>query len=713
MPADAARPAGGASTRPGATELGNGADHLGKSTPGDGAEQGAAGDAGGAGGAGGAGRAALEGRLGTIPVSETRKYSGLSDAAAGSQEAARDPLIGQEIEGRYVIQRRIDRGGMATVYQALDQRLDRIVALKIMHPHLAEQGDFLARFRREARAAAKLTHSGIVAVYDQGGTSQLSYLAMEYIHGPNLRAHLRQRGSLTVSQALIITEHVLAALSAAHRVGLVHRDMKPENVLLPREGGVKVADFGLARAVTEATGATTGSIFGTVAYLAPELITNSFADARTDIYAVGVMLYELLVGRQPLHGETPMAVAYKHVNEGIPAPSAAVEWIPAEVDALVAEFTARSLDDRPADAATALEKVRAVRASLPADVLARRATVVPPVGGASGEPSDDGRSGAITVHVESPSPAVLAANTGKVQKKKNRGWLVSLLLVVLLAAGTAIGWNWYMKVGPGSYSVVPRVVNLPVTDARSALEFEGFAVNVKEMHSDDVARDHVISSAPSAGERIKRGTAIELVVSLGIEQVVVPQLAGLTKDGAIAALGQARLEVGQVTEEFSEDVDAGSVISTSPAQGEKVDHSSLVDLVVSKGPEPIPVPAVAGTTREAATQALENARFTVEVTEEFSSEVEAGNVISQSVEAGTRVVPGTTVTLVVSKGPQMVAIPALIGKQYHEAAAILTGLGLVPVRENVLDGYFGTVRSSNPGAGTEVPIGSTVTLSVV
>lgn len=651
--------------------------------------------------------------LSDIPVPETRKYTGLAQAAgAEGQDAVRDPLIGQLVEGRYVIQRRIDRGGMATVYQALDQRLDRIVALKIMHPHLAEQGDFLARFRREARAAAKLTHSGIVAVYDQGGTSQLSYLAMEYIHGPNLRSHLRQRGSLTVSQALIITEHILAALSAAHRVGLVHRDMKPENVLLPREGGVKVADFGLARAVTEATGATTGSIFGTVAYLAPELITNSFADARTDIYAVGVMLYELLVGRQPLHGDTPIEVAYKHVNNGIPAPSLAVEWMPSEVDALVASFTARALDDRPDDAATALEMVRAVRNSLPADVLGRRATVVTPAGGANGA-GDDGRSGAITVHVESPSPAVIAANTGKVSKKKSRGWLVSLLLVILLAAGTAIGWNWYMKVGPGSFSVVPRVVNLPVSDARSALEFEGFTVKVTEKHSDDVAREHVISSAPSAGERIKRGTPVELVISLGIEQVSVPELSGLTKDGAIAALGQARLEVGKVTEEYSEEVDAGSVISSSPAAKQRVDHDSVVDLVVSKGPEPIPVPAVTGSTRESATQALENARFTVEVTEEFSSEVEAGHVISQSVEAGSRMVPGTTVTLVVSKGPQMVAIPELIGKQYHEAAAILTSLGLVPIRENVLDGYFGTVRSSNPGAGAEVPIGSAVTLSVV
>ncbi|MDO4791529.1 MAG: Stk1 family PASTA domain-containing Ser/Thr kinase [Buchananella hordeovulneris] len=652
----------------------------------------------------------------TARSGETKKLSDLAgQAQAGdAQQAPADPLIGQVIDGRYVIQRRIDRGGMATVYQALDQRLDRIVALKVMHPHLAEQGDFLARFRREARAAAKLTHSGIVAVYDQGGTSELSYLAMEYIHGPNLRTHLRQRGSLTVSQALIITEHILAALSAAHRVGLVHRDMKPENVLLPREGGVKVADFGLARAVTEATGATTGSIFGTVAYLAPELITNSFADARADIYAVGVMLYELLVGRQPLQAETPVAVAYQHVNAGIPAPSEVVDWIPAEVDQLVASFTARAVDQRPADAAAALEMVRAVRNELPADVLSRRATVVAPANGAASPGEvNAGRSGAITVHISSPSPAVIAANTGKVKKKRGRSLLVSLLLVVLLAAGGVLGWNWYVKVGPGSFSVVPRVANLPVADAKSALEFEGFEVKVTETFDDDVTAQHVISSTPAAGQRIKRGTTISVVVSLGIEQVAVPKVTGLTKDGALAALQQGRLEAGNVAEEFSESVDAGLVISCSPNVGTKVNHSTKVDLVVSKGPEPVPVPAVTGAAQEAAVEALTTARLQAEVTEEFSSEVAAGVVISQSVEAGSRVVPGSSVTLVVSKGPQMVSVPDLTGKQYEEAAAVLSNLGLVPARENVLGGFFGTVRSSNPGAGTEIPIGSTVTLTVV
>lgn len=293
-----------------------------------------------------------------------------------------DPLVGRLVDGRYQVVSRIARGGMATVYLAVDRRLDRDVALKVMHPHLAEGtagANFVARFRREARAAARLTHPGLVGVYDQGVDGETSYLTMEYVDGVNLRRHLAERGSLSVGEALGVAEQVLDALAAAHRAGLVHRDVKPENVLLASDGRVKVTDFGLARAVTEVTSTTTGTVFGTVAYLAPELVLHGGSDARTDVYAAGVLLYEMITGAQPFTGETPIQIAFQHVNSDVPAPSDTASWLPVEVDELVGALSAREPDDRPADAGAALALLRRTRTALDTATLDRRVDVEPAV----------------------------------------------------------------------------------------------------------------------------------------------------------------------------------------------------------------------------------------------------------------------------------------------------------------------------------------------
>jgi eukaryotic-like serine/threonine-protein kinase len=283
----------------------------------------------------------------------------------------RDPLVGRLVDGRYAVTARIARGGMATVYLALDRRLDREVALKVMHAHLGDDPQFTARFIREARSAARLSHPGVVAVFDQGEDDGLLYLAMEYLQGRTLRTVLGELGVLTPGEALDVLEPVLDALAAAHAAGIVHRDIKPENVILTDDGRVKVADFGLARAASSVA-ATSGVLMGTAAYLAPELIADGIADARGDVYAIGVVLFEMLTGQQPFAGDVPLRVAYRHVHEDVPAPSSLARGLPEPLDVLVRSATARDPERRPADATTLLALERSVRAHVPAPALAVR-----------------------------------------------------------------------------------------------------------------------------------------------------------------------------------------------------------------------------------------------------------------------------------------------------------------------------------------------------
>ncbi|GMA25699.1 hypothetical protein GCM10025864_34580 [Luteimicrobium album] len=319
-----------------------------------------------------------------------------------------DPFVGTLVDGRYEVVSRIARGGMATVYLAVDRRLDRNVALKIMHAHLVdgvEGAEFVSRFRREARAAARLTHPGLVGVYDQGFDGETSYLTMEYVPGTNLRARLRDERTLSLGETLRLLEEILDSLAAAHRAGLVHRDIKPENVLLTEDEHVKLADFGLARAVTEVAATATGTVLGTVAYLSPEVITTGRCDARTDVYSVGVLAYEMLLGKHPHTGSTPIQVAFEHVNSDIPAPSRSAWWMPIEVDELVCSLAARDPDDRPRDAAAALALVRQTRRMLSDADLERRAD--PPAAAA-----DEGPSGPVGAAPSGRAPADAGTTTG-------------------------------------------------------------------------------------------------------------------------------------------------------------------------------------------------------------------------------------------------------------------------------------------------------------
>ncbi|WP_230977224.1 Stk1 family PASTA domain-containing Ser/Thr kinase [Georgenia yuyongxinii] len=637
---------------------------------------------------------------------------------------ALDPMIGQLVDDRYEVTARVARGGMATVYRAVDRRLERTVAVKVMHPHLAESADFVARFRREARAAARLTHPGIVAVHDQGVAGEASYLTMEYVDGPNLRTVLRERGALPLGEALSLADEVLDALASAHRAGLVHRDIKPENVLLTADGRAKVADFGLARAVSEATAATTGTVLGTVAYLAPEIVTDGRADPRADVYAVGVLLYELLTGSQPFTGDAPIQVAFQHVNSSVPAPSAAVAWLPVEVDELVGALTARDPDERPQDAGAALTLLRRTLATLDPTTLTRRADVRPgpatPSGAGDVAVDDDAtrvtdlRNGHGTVAL--PIGAITRPQAGApARPRRRRVWsrVLAILLVLVVAAGA--GTLWWFQVGPGAMVNVPTVVGQAEDDAVAGLRDAELEPAVSRTHHDTVSEGEVISTDPAGGADARKGSEVQVSVSLGILMVTVPTLVDTSVEDAEAALDEAGLPAPEAREEYHGTVPAGIVLSSTPAAGEVVPHTTGVELVVSAGREPVGLPDVTGAAQADAVATLEGAGLVArEVTEQFSDTVAAGVVISQSPAPGAaQLYRGDAVALVVSKGPELFAVPDVVGSQVRQATQVLETAGFRVRVEEVLGGFFGTVRAQDPAAGAMLPRDSVITLTVV
>src|SRR5665648_33818 len=515
-----------------------------------------------------------------------------------------DPLLGRLVDGRYEVLSRIARGGMATVYLAIDRRLNREVALKVMHPHLAEGAtgtEFIARFRREARAAARLTHPGLVGVLDQGVDGETSYLAMEYVEGTNLRHRLAD-GPMAVGDALRIVESVLEALAVAHRTGLVHRDIKPENVLIATDGRIKVADFGLARAVTEVTATATGTVLGTVAYLAPELVARGASDARTDVYAVGILLYEMLAGTQPFTGETPIQIAYQHVHSDIPDVSAAVGWLPQEIDELVGALAARDPSDRPADAGAALQLVRRTRAVLDDELLARRAdpapaplVTTPPDDDAPGDPdateslavphpqdARDGQDGqdelrrTIALPIGTglthgpwavAGPTVDPLPPPPLDRRRRRVLLIGGL--VALAAGLGIGGWWFMTSGPGAYRPVPSgLVGAEQAAAEAVLTEAHLEATITQAFDPVVPLGVVVSTSPAEGQAVRKDGAVELVVSQGQDmRAVPPDLVGAAVTDVVAALQLAGFRVTEPFHANHDTVPAGNVIAMSVESG--------------------------------------------------------------------------------------------------------------------------------------------------
>jgi serine/threonine-protein kinase len=624
-------------------------------------------------------------------------------------------LSGEVIDGRYQLTRIVASGGMATIYAALDLRLDRQVAVKVMHPHLAQDEQFVSRFIREAKAAASLSHPNIVAVLDQGwnqGGTPCVFIVMELIEGATLRDYLHEQGALPVERALQLITPVASALAAAHRLGIVHRDIKPENILVSKEGRIKIADFGLARGALLGSTMTAESsvILGSVSYLSPEQVQRGVSDARSDVYSLGIVLFELLTGQKPYQGEDPVQIAIRHVNDRVPAPSTLNPNISPEVDELVLKATNIDPDKRPKDAGELHELLRALSEKL--DPKRRQLSLeldLPPLPINSNTKESKNRNKKTTQKEETVAKKEKTTPTKKIttspRVKRNRR----------IAAGLAITLGvlaWYLVVGPGSKVVVPSLAGLTTNQAKSQLEDLGLNLDIaSEEFSEDIPEGKVISSQPAGGGRVAPNGTVAVTVSRGKERYAVPNLQGLKIEVAENLLKDNKLILGEVVEEFSTEFPKGFIMRSAPTAGERIKRDSQVNIFVSKGIEQIGVSSYKGKSGEQALNELTEAGFEVDTRYIFSEDLPIGAVISQSPEAG-ELDKGSKITLLVSKGSEFVFIPNIFSLTQAKAVATLKDLELKVIVKTVGNKKTKVVTNVAPKVGTKVKRGSTVTITV-
>lgn len=637
-----------------------------------------------------------------------------------------DPLIGRLVDGRYRVRARIARGGMATVYVATDLRLERRIALKVMHGHLSDDSVFQSRFIQEARAAARLADPHVVNVFDQGQDGELAYLVMEYLPGITLRELMREQRRLTIAQTITIMDAILAGLAAAHKAGIVHRDVKPENVLLAEDGRIKIGDFGLARATTANT-ATGQQLLGTIAYLAPELVTRGTADARSDIYALGIMLYEMLVGEQPYKGEQPMQIAFQHATESVPRPSVRNPGVPEQLDELVLWSTEKSPDERPNNAQEMLDRLREIERSLGVSPTAVAATTTPIRSqGDSGDLTKVMPSTMVIDDVVAPAAAAQPVDNATLLRRrssKRRARGAFLLALVLLLAVAAGGVGWWFGSGPGSLVGVPPVAGLSYEDAAAVLSEEGFAPVQGEENSTEIDAGVAIRSDPEEGARLDKGTEVTVFISAGPAEHALEALNGKTADEARAYLTDLGIRVSDDDLLLYSRADTGIVINASVTpraggdayecgEGCSAFEADAVDLIVSLGG----LPDVVGMTADEASSALGEKDIATTTVEEFSDEVDEGRVISvPERDGGGNWRPGDTMTLVISKGPQLFEVPDVTGQNRDTAAKTLRDAGFEPTWNPLWTPFpngLTEVTGTDPAAGTMRRAGSEVTLLI-
>ena len=628
--------------------------------------------------------------------------------------------------GRYELHRRLGRGGMAEVYLARDQLLDRPVAVKVLFPALATDAGFVERFRREAQAAANLQHPNIVSVFDWGEANGTYFIVMEYVEGLTLAETLRDEGRLHPDRAAEITADIAAALGFAHRNGVVHRDVKPGNVLITRDGGVKVADFGIARAISDSSDQNltkTGSVMGTATYFSPEQARGAPVDPRSDLYSLGVVLYEMITGRPPFSGDSAVAIAYKHVQENPVPPRRVDPSLPETLEAICLKTLAKN----PANRYPSAQDLRAdLRRYLDGNRIMAEPVLAPPM--------DPGATGVMAPTMYGNETALVAGPVGwqqpagdgygdydeyydeEQEPKRSKWFLAALIALLLLLAGLL--FLLVSNLGGGDDDVpqveVPNVVGQPVDVATATLEQAGFDVETASENSDRPANE-VIRQDPAATTEADEGSTVTLTFSSGPEAVPVPDVVGETQADATRILTEAEFVPNPVPVE-SDDVEEGRVVSQTPAANENLAKGSQVTIEVSAGSGRIVIPDVAGQSAGTARGNLQRAGFTnIQERQQSSAEVAAGNVIGTDPGANAEAAPGDQITLIVSSGAERVTVPSVQGLSEQNARSAIEGAGLTPRVETQTvpnQNQDGVVITQSPSANQQANRGDTVTIFV-
>ncbi|MEU0545183.1 Stk1 family PASTA domain-containing Ser/Thr kinase [Nocardia sp. NPDC005978] len=661
-------------------------------------------------------------------------------------------MIGQMLEGRYRIDAPIARGGMSMVFRGVDTRLDRPVAIKVMDPKFAADPQFLTRFELEARAVAKLKHPSLVAVYDQGLDGDHPFLVMELVEGGTLRELLRERGPMPPHAVRAVAEPVLAAIGVAHAAGLVHRDIKPENVLISDSGEVKIADFGLVRAVAAANITSDSVILGTAAYLSPEQVTSGSADARSDVYSAGVLIFEMLTGRTPFTGDTSISVALQRVEKDVPSPSRFIAGVPPEIDELVAHATAREPGHRYANATEMAGELRRIAHELrlpdyrvpapqdsaehlsaryqvatPAAAPARRQHT-PPAGATdlttrlpaeAPAPPPHQHTRVMTAAREippnfAPPPAPAGVPPGRQDYrsersengKSRRTVMVWLGVVITLALLLGIGGWW---LGMGRYEAVPSIAGLDTQRAVAAIEAAGFQAETKQKASDIIPVGNVVGTDPPAGSKLTKGSTVAVLVSNGKPRV--PEVAAgadvNTVNQAIKDAGLTPVDAGEVGSAAAK----GTVAKVDPAPGTILPAGANVKVFRSKGSLPVKLPDLSGKSETDARAVLEKAGLTVGgIRNEFHPKIKSGEVISTDPAAGSTVESGSAVTLILNNG---IEVPNVLGNTVAVARAKLEALGLQVTVRQLASNDGSLVISQSTGVGNNLESGATITLVAI
>ena len=622
-------------------------------------------------------------------------------------------LTGHLIDGRYQLVRQMGSGGMATIYEAIDTRLDRRVAVKIMHAHLAQDEQFVERFIREAKAAAALSHPNIVSVQDQGWNQSgvpAVFIVMEMVVGHTLREYLTERGRIPIEDGIKFLLPVLSALGAAHKIGIVHRDIKPENILVSKEGRIKIADFGLAKGALIGSTMTAESsvILGSVSYLSPEQVSRGIADSRSDVYSAAITAYEIFTGAKPFEGDEPIQIAFMHVNSQVPRLSSLVENVPPALDDLIYRATRVNPDERPRDAQLFHSELLAISHALnPAAPQLSLELDIPiaPMRGKTKKRSE--KIAAVESTTKSSETTDQVKARRKVSSRVRRNRLIAAGLALLLGVT-----SWWVLAGPGASVKFPSVVGATLEQANATLVALGLETTISEERFDEeIPKGRILSTSPTAGDSIAPGGVVALTVSKGVERFVVPALTKITTEAALKLLAETPLRVGDITEVFNPKVAKGLVISTNPKNGAQVKRDTLIDLVVSKGIETINLASYVGKNSDQALNELTDAGFDVTPTYIYDEVVMPGEVISQKPVAGVALPKGAPVEIFVSQGSAFVFIPNILRYTQERAVAVLEDLGLTVVVKKVTK-TSKLVIGIDPKVNTKVKRGTTVTITV-